>query len=343
MISQNRSTLGTLYCILSAVAYAVYAVCLRKTSGDYDPAWINCVQASVGTAIFGANLLCQSARGRRVLPPWKEAAALSVIGLITQMGGVLWIWSMSVIGVAVSGTLQMGLLLAGSAVLGLLLLGERVSWPQAAAVSLITASVSFFSIGAPSSNDGEAEPPSTDATTLQTGSDSDVVPPKQATASEDIAAFTYLKGLGAAALGGLAFAVLTIGVRKTVTGDTSPEAVVFLINAMGVVFMGPWCLHQLGMAYLVQTPLKDLGVMLAAGMMNTIGFLLVTLSLQRITVVRVNVLNNGLTMVLTAMAGFWLFCEPFSFYLGLGILLSAAGILLISIVSSQSSDSLTTK
>ena len=48
-----------------------------------------------------------------------------------------------------------------------------------------------------------------------------------------------LLGIAAGILAGLAFAVLTVGIRKTVTGNTSPQAIVFLINLMGVVVFGP--------------------------------------------------------------------------------------------------------
>ena len=148
---------------------------------------------------------------------------------------------------------------------------------------------------------------------------------------QNTAELARLLGIGAGVLAGLAFAVLTVGIRKTVTSETSAEAVVFLINAMGVVTLGPWCVWHVGLTPLVQTPLPDLGVMLAAGAMNLIGFLLVTKSLQLIAVVRVNVINNGLTMALTVVAGMVLFAESWNRNILLGILLSAVGTLLISL------------
>ena len=99
-----------------------------------------------------AYLLWLIARGRPALPPWKELLALLGIGLITQLGGVLLVWAMSVVGAAVSVTLQTGIMLAASAVLGLIVLGERVSWRQIAAIALITVSVAFFSLGVESTD-----------------------------------------------------------------------------------------------------------------------------------------------------------------------------------------------
>ena len=70
--------------------------------------------------------------------------------------------------------------------------------------------------------------------------------------------------------------------------------------------------------------------MLAAGVFNLIAFLLVTKSLQTISVVRFNVLNNGLTTVLTVAIGIAIFAEAWNTPVLLGILLSLAGILVIS-------------
>ena len=56
-----------------------------------------------------------------------------------------------------------------------------------------------------------------------------------------------LLGVAAAGLSGVAFAILTVGVRKTVTGNTSPEAVVFLMSVMGILALGPWSVYLLGM------------------------------------------------------------------------------------------------
>jgi drug/metabolite transporter (DMT)-like permease len=302
----NASSLlkaGTLFCVASAVAYTAYNVCLRWVSSQCDPTWINCVQSSVSVAVFGAYLLWLAARRRPALPPWIEVAALLTIGLMTQAGNILFIWSMSVVGVAVTATIQTGVMLAASAVLGLIVLGERVSWPQVAAIGLITFSVVSFGIGAQSAGEASADP---------------------------LSSSVVLWGLAAAMLAGLAFAVLTVGVRKTVTGNTSPQAVVFLINLMGVVAMGPWCVHHLGLDTLRATDPRDLGVMLAAGGLNLIAFLLVTKSLQTISVVRFNVLNNGLTTALTAAIGIAVFAEAWNAPVLFGILLSLAGILVIS-------------
>ena len=334
--ARNYSRLGTLYCMLSAVAYTAYNVCLRDVSDKQDSAWINCVQASVGTAVFGAYLAWQTVRGRRALPPWKELLALAALGLITQLGGVLTVWAMAIVGVGITGTLQMGVMLAASAVLGLIMLGERVSWRQVVAIAMITVSVVFFSRGAQSASEAVPSQPVPDGTAL--ASSSDTTTSQSLHAQDTVAPVRVLLGIAAGVLGGIAFAVLTVGIRKTVTTTTSPEAIVFLINVMGVVALGPYCVYRLGLETLVETPSGHLGVMLAAGAMNLIGFLLVTKSLQLTTVVRVNVITNGLTMALTVLAGIVLFAESWNRDIVLGIFVSAAGTLLISLGGSTQGD-----
>jgi drug/metabolite transporter (DMT)-like permease len=302
--TRDRSKVGTLLCLSSAIGYTAYNVCLRYASSRLDPSWINCVQSSVTVGVFGVYLAWQAARGRRVLPPRNELLALLIISLITQFGNILFVWAMSVVGVAVTSTLQTGVMLGASAILGLMVLGERVSGRQVAAIVLITVSMVFFSIGA------------------------------QTTGEPTVGrwlSLTVVLAIAAAGLAGVAFALLTVGVRKTVTSNASPEAVVFLISTMGVVAMGPWCIFRIGLPTLCQTPAADLGVMLAAGAVNLVAFLLVTKSLQMISVVRFNVLNNGLTTAMTAAIGVVGFREPWNGLLLLGMVMAMAGILMISV------------
>jgi drug/metabolite transporter (DMT)-like permease len=298
--------LGTILCVFSSLGYTAYNVCLRDASRRYDPSWINCVQSSVTVTVLAIYLGWQAARGRRVLPPRNELLALLIISLITQFGNILYVWAMSVVGVAVTATVQTGVLLGSSAILGLIVLHERVSSRQVAAIVLITISMIFFSMGAQSGD--------------------------QPTAGHWVP-LTIVRGIAAAALAGVSFALLTVGVRKTVTSKASPEAVVFLISTMGVVAMGPWCVYRTGLHALLQTPARDFGVMLAAGTMNLMAFLLVTKSLQLISVVRFNVLNNGLTTAMSAAIGVAIFHEPWNAPILFAMLLAMVGILTISLAA----------
>ena len=118
----NPSTLGTIYCILSAVFYTLMEICRRELSENCDPVWVNCVQASVSTVVFGIYLTFQSARGRSAWPPLGVAIGLMMLGAITQLGGTSYQWSLGQIGLSIGNPLQMGVMLAVAAILGLLIL-----------------------------------------------------------------------------------------------------------------------------------------------------------------------------------------------------------------------------
>jgi drug/metabolite transporter (DMT)-like permease len=90
----------------------------------------------------------------------------------------------------------------------------------------------------------------------------------------------------------------------------------------------------LGVEVLIETPRRHFGVMLTAGGMNLIGFLLFTKALQLVTAIRANLINNALTMALTVIAGIVVFAEPLNKDLAMGILLSIVGVLLITLSGS---------
>ncbi len=319
----NPSTRGTLYCTLSAFSYAMMGVCQRQISVNCDPVWINSVQAMVGTTVFGIYLIRSSARGRSAWPPLSVASGLVMLGIVTQLGGSSYQWSLGVVGLAVGNSLNMGVMLVASALLGLLILREQVSWRGMTAIVLITVSIFLLSRGAEATN--QAAP--TDSATVAEGT---VTLDTDTDNEKNNGTFRVMLGIAAACFAGIAFAILTVGVRKTATEDTAPEAIVFYINAMGIVFLGPWAAMRLGIDGMLAISARDYGVMLAIGVFNLFGFLLLTKGLQLTTVVQANAITNPLTNVLTVLAGIVIFAEPANSELAFGILLILIGMLLIS-------------
>jgi len=297
----DPSTVGTYYCIASAVSYTMMGICMRSLSESCDPVWVNCVQASVGMTVMGAYLVATSARGRSYWPPLPVAAALILLGVVTQLGGSSYQWSLGRIGLAICLPLQMGTMLSGSALLGLMFLRERVSLRGLAAIAVIIGAVVFLSFGASEANE------------VITGG----------------GAFLAFWGVAAAVFSGLAFAILTVGVRKSATSDTAPVAIVFFINLMGLLFLGPWSLQRIGVEGVLATTSSDLATMLAVGGFNLVGFLLLTKSLQLTTVVRVTIVNNALATFLSVLAGIMLFAEPSSRNMLAGMVLTLVGVVLI--------------
>ena len=199
------------------------------------------------------------------------------------------------------------------------------------AIVLITVSIFLLSHGAEETNQ---EVTATD--TIAAATDSQSTNGKEAATRSG--SLRIMMGIAAACLAGIAFAILTVGVRKMATEDTAPEAIVFFINAMGVVFLGPWALLRLGLDGVMATSPRDYGVMLATGVFNLLGFLLVTKALQLTAVVRVNLINSALTTALTVLAGIVIFAEPANSQLVVGILLTLVGMVLISTDGSTESE-----
>jgi drug/metabolite transporter (DMT)-like permease len=310
--------------MFSAVGYACYNVCLRGVSVDCDPVWVNCVQASVSVAGIGPLLILMALRGRRALPPWRDLAALAALGLVTQIGGVLFVFGLGSVGLAITAPLQTGIVLLGSVVLGRILLAERATRRSIMACVLITISVVFFGMGADEASKAIQQQALSESHTVS--GDTSAAP-----TTRDV-----WIALGAACLSGVAFTVLTVGIRKMVTSTTAPEAVVFIISAMGLIGLGPWAWQRHGLDGLLQTTPRDLGVMLAAGTFNLVSFTLITLGFKLTSLVRINAINSVTTTALTAIAGIVFFAEPATAAVLIGIVLTIAGILLVGFADEPS-------
>jgi len=319
------SRLGTFYCILSAGFYTLMGACQRELSENCDPVWVNCVQASVSTVVFGIYLTSMSVRGKPAWPTFAVAGSLMMLGIVTQLGGASYQWSLGVIGLAIGNPMQMGVMLVSAAILGWFILRERISWRAMTAILLITVSIMFLSTGAEEAHEAMREAGSTAAQPIvvEGGSGTD---PQTA---EFSGFFWTMAGIGATCFSGLAFAILTVGMRKTATEETSPEAIVFFINCMGILFLGPWALARLGLGGIMATSARDLGIMLMIGMCNLLAFFLIAKALQLTSVVRVNVINNAVTTALTVLVGIMVFAEPANSSLIVGIVLTCIGIVLI--------------
>jgi len=334
----RASTLGMVYCVVSAMFYTLMGICQRELSTTADPVWVNCVQASVSTVVFGFYLSFCSLRGRSIWPTWGVALGLMGLGVVTQLGGSSYQWSLGVVGLAIGNPLQMGVMLAAAALLGWIVLGERVGWRAIVAIALITGSVLLLSVGAEEASEAinAAKIAETDGTVA--GGAVASVPAADETADQpNVPLLMVLLGVGAACFAGVAFAILTVGMRKTATENTAPESIVFFINLMGILFLGPWAAARLGLPGMLATAPRDLIVMLAVGLCNLLAFLLIAKALQLTGVVRVNVVNNALTTALTVLAGIVMFAEPANRELILGIVLTLVGIVLISTAEAEES------
>ena len=294
---------GTVWCVLSALGYTAANICMRQLAAlGCDPTWATCNKELVTVVVIGPWLAVQWFSGKKVFPRRLVLAVLILGGLATQLGGNLAVqWAFGVVGLAVTIPVIFGVMLTASAAMGRVLLGDLGSRRSMVAIGLLTVSLVFLGISA-----------GTAGKSISTGSGSMLI----------------AAAVGTACLSGAIYALLTITIRRAVTGSTSLTAIVFVITAMGVVSLGPTAFYRLGAEQLLSTPPEHAAWMLAAGVFNLVAFLAITKGLELTTVIHANMLNAS-QVAMAALAGFALFHEPMNQWLILGVVMTISGVILI--------------
>jgi len=237
----------------------------------------------------------------------RSLLTLVIVALATELVANVGVqWAFGVIGISVTMPLIFGAMLAGSALLGWWFLGEAVGKRAVLAIGLITTAVVFLSRGA------------------------EVTAASVTLRSQPV---FVLLAVAAALLAGSIYAALGTVLRHLGESNLPPTFAVFVVTGTGVLSLGLLSLWRLGPAGLLHTPHNQIVWMVAAGLTNVVGFLLITKGLQLTTVVRANLLNTT-QVALAALAGVLLFDERFSLWLAGGLIMTVAGILLICLEQS---------
>jgi len=309
VLGLNPTVAGTICCVISALGYTASNICMRRLSTpefDCDPAWIIFNKELVTVVIVGPWLLARTVRRMPTWPSLRALAALVLVGLCVQLVANLGVqWALGIVGLAVTIPAIFGVMLTASAVLGRILLGERVSMRSAGAIALLIVALVLLGLSANAAG-------------------------RSIAASGQTAPGPLLVALALAAgcMAGAVYAVLTITIRRAVTGSAHFTAVVFVITGMGVLSLGPISAGRLGIDTLAATPPDHFAWMLAAGTFNLIAFVAITKGLQLTTVVHANVLNAS-QVAMAAIAGLMIFDEPPNSWMILGVCLTVAGVMLI--------------
>jgi drug/metabolite transporter (DMT)-like permease len=302
--SHNHLALGTVFGLASAIGYTAANTCLRAAS-DYDPIWVSAVKAVPTILFVGPWVLLLAARGRTVLPQTQVVVKLILAGLVGQLGGnVLFQWSLGVIGMALTVPLALGTIILGGALLGRVFLGEPLTIKTLISTLVLIVAIFVLSLGAD------------DAHRSVVGPDVSLDPWK------------LTRGVAAAAASGLAYSILGVVIRYGVTGRTTVSMTLCIISIVGIVSLGTGSLWRIGWEGMLATDGWDFQIMLLAGLFNAAAFLAITRAFQLASVVYVNALNTT-QAAMAAVAGVFFFQESLSAELGLGILLTITGLLLM--------------
>lgn len=302
--------MGTLCGLLAAVGYTATNACLRQVA-TADPFWVCCLRALPTVLLFGPWLVWRKSHGERLVPPPKVLLAIVVGAVASQLfGNALFQWSLRVVGLAMAVPLCLGTLICGSAMMGRVWLKEPITPRAALALGVLTLAIVVLSVGAREAHHAVAE-------------SLDHVLPVQHSTGRIVA------GVLAAVGSGIFFAVLGVTIRYSVTNQAAPTSMMFTVGLIGTVGLGAIAVSRLGVAGLLATPSEQLLVMLSAGVLNALSFIFMTKALQLTNVAYAYALN-ATQATMGAVAGVLLFDEATTPWLGLGVLLTIAGLVVMS-------------
>lgn len=290
--------------LFSAVMYTVANAFLRAVT-DCDPIWVSAVKAVPTVLLVGPWLILRHQRRQAIFPGRSVLLALILASMVGQLGGnVLFQYSLGVVGIAMGVAMTLGSIIVAGAILGRIFLNEQVTPRMALALTFLISAFLLLGLGAPQAYDSVA--------------DSLV----NASHSWNRVAL----GVGAAIGAGCAYGVLGVVIRHGVRGRATVSTTMFTVGFVGLVSLGTLSVYRLGISGMAATNQRDLAVMLAAGVCNTIAFLALTKALQLTTLVFVNALN-ATQATMAAVAGVVFFGEALTTELVWGLVLTIAGLL----------------
>lgn len=303
--------LGVILGLISAVGYTGANLALRQVAVPNDIGWALWVTANkaVPAALVGwLIIIWRASRGLPAFPPRRLIWPMIIVGLLMQYGGnLMFQWSLSLGGLAVSVPLCFAALIVTGAWLGRIYLGDSITPRTLFSISLLVGAIFLLSSGA-----GEAtETINANASTLM-----------------------VVLAIVTALVSGASYAVSGVMIRH-LTRTLTLSASIVIFSTVGVVVMGIHSLFQPGVERIAATTVHEWWTMIAAGWMNALAFFALAGSLKRISVTFSNVVNASQNAICAA-AGVILFSEPPTVPLVAGCVLTVVGMLVIDSGRSKS-------
>lgn len=300
----NWRLIAPLCGLLAAVGYTATNICLRSVT-ELEPPFVACVRTFPTLVLMAPLLLLRIFRGQSLVASNGHVLWLLVTGVFTQIfGNVLFQWSLGIIGLALSVPLLFGSMIIGSAVIGKVFLKEHVSRATLISILLLMVAVTVLTLGA------QAEV-------------------KSLKLSEQKVGLVTLAVLGNM-ISGFAYSTLGAVMRRGMKAGMSIEMTLILLSVIGFISLASWSVWQYGPSYISAVSTADYQKMLFAGILNALAFYALANALQHLNVVYVQLINAS-QAAMAAIAGVMIFAEPLTWYLVVGILLTATGLLLPSV------------
>lgn len=303
-LSSHPAAKGMFLAVLSALFYTAANMTLRRLAGaeNLDAIWITCNKALIPSLAAWAIIAWRASQGLPALPPRKMILPLLAAGVLMQIGGnFMFQLALGYGGLALTVPLCFATLITTGALLGRIFLEEAITPRTAIAMGVLVIAIALLSLSAPGA---------TESVVNRTG-----------TAVVVLAILT-------ACLSGVGYGACGVVIRRMVTQQIPLSATLVLMSSTGVVGFGAYSLIHLGPAQLATTTFDQWAWMMLAGMFTAVAFFAVGGALKYITVVQANMLN-ATQSAMCAIAGVMFFAEPWTYWLILGTLLTAAGVMLV--------------
>jgi DME family drug/metabolite transporter len=302
--SRDGVVFGTVCGLLSAIGYTAANIFLRSVT-KCDPVWVSCVKAFPTVLMTVPWLAALVVRGKLVMPTGRALTALVLTGALAQLGGnVMFQFSLGIVGIALAVPLTLGAMILTGAILGRFVLHEQLTWRSVSSMVVLILAIGVLSLGA-----GEAQA-SLDALD---------------NALEGEHRLVVAKGVAAAVLSGVSYALLGVVIRKSVSGRVPLPTTLFVVSVVGAIGLGVMSIARIGVEGMIETRAVDWKMMVLAGLCNAFAFLALAKSLQLTGVVFVNALNAS-QVAMASLAGLVLFNEPLTLPLFFGVVLTGFGL-----------------
>lgn len=307
---------GTALGLCSAVGYTVANAALRDVSRPDDfewSLWVTLCKAVPVAGLAWGLTAWRAARRKPALPPARLWPRLLAVGVLAQLGGnLLFQEALGVLGLALTVPATFtGIILCGAG-LGWLALGEAVTARLGASIGLLIAATCCLSLAAPDA---------ADAVVAQTTG---------AGASPGAVALSVTLALAA----GCSYGTMGVVIRKTAAAGVGVAGTLAPIGLAGTLSLAAFLWWRTGAAGPPPTPQAALFPLAVAGTMNAFGFFCIASALQRIPVVRSNLLNASQAAMAGAAGVIW-FGEPPTLWLLTGTGLTVVGLALLGLGGSS--------
>jgi drug/metabolite transporter (DMT)-like permease len=331
---------GIGYALLGAFFYTGANVWVRAIPDGIDPMVVTTLREC--PLAFGASLwvLIESLRGTKLRPVRAALITLVVGASVNQfLGNTLFITGLSVLGLALSVPIVLGVLIFSGALIGRVALGEPVNRLVLMAMLVLVGAIALLGWAtriAQQRATAENAPAMVAVAGEDAASDSDRTPddtPGDATVGGLLTKDSPWRiplGFAAVVAAGVSFAGFGVCVRHASNLGTQTPVTMMIVGVAGTIAILTVVLIRLGPGELWSVDRAVAGKGLAAGVCNLAAFFFITRAFQRIPVVFVNGINSSQCAMAT-VAGVVIFSEPTSAPLYAGIALTVCGLVLMGI------------